>query len=173
MILYLVISSTLLSMIPFFYFEGHKITKHIITDNFNKCRNLNNIMKITSKGNRCKAISMTITIISKMLWLMFLQWLNNSIKKIDRKTSVLTYVFAGKKYKLIIKPKRGPSPILQISNEKFEDLTDEIMPYLGPKYNWHGDNFNPSFFGCKTLTFECSDGKSTIFKNEEICKLSV
>ena len=162
-----------MTLVPFFYFEGHKITKNMIMDNYNKCKKLNNVVKTTTKGNRIKALGMTFKIISKMLWLMFLQWLNNSIEKIDRKTSVLTYVYAGRKYKLLIRPKRGPSPILQVSNEKSEDLTDEIMPYLGPKYNWHGDSFNPKFFGCESLTFECANGKSEIFKNEEICKLPV
>ena len=170
---YLAISSILLTAIPFFYFEGHKITKNVIMDNYNKCQKLNTVVKTTTNGNRIKALKTTFQIISKMLWLMFLQWLNNSVEKVDRKTSVLTYVYAGKRYKLFIKPKRGPCPILQIIDENSEDVTEHVLPYMGPKYNWHGEKLSPKTLGYKTLTFECSNGKSLIFKNEEICEISV
>ena len=168
---YMIFASIFLFFTPFFYFNGHNICKNKIKQKYNKWKNLNSLISTTTGKGNCKAIYFSLKIIFKMVWIMFLQYINNSVKKIDRKTSELTYVIAGKKYKMIIKPKRGPCPILQVSNENLEDLTELVIPYMGPKYDWHGEDFSPLFFNCKNLTFECANGNSFIFKNEEICKL--
>lgn len=160
---------------PFFFFQGHIMVKNKIMDSYQKCKQLKTVVQtggVNRKGN-CKAMYITTKLICKMLWIMFLQYINSTMRKVDRKTSELTYVIAGRKYKLLVKPRRGPSPILQISNEKLEDITNEILPYMGPQYDWHGQKFTPKYFGCKSLTFECSDGNSQAFKEDTICSVVV
>jgi hypothetical protein len=165
----------LIPLTPFFYYQGHIMVKNTISDNYQKCKKLKTVVQVggaNKKGN-CKAMYITFRLICSMLWIMFLQHINTTIRKVNRKTSELTYVIAGRKYKLLIKPKRGPVPILQISNEKSEDVTNEVLPFMGPQYDWHGQKFTPCSFNCKVLTFECADGSSQSFKNEAICSVIV
>ena len=61
-------------------------------------------------------------------------------------------------YKFIVKPRRGPSPILQVINDNKQDVTTDVLPFLGPNYDWHGNKLDSSFFNTKCLTFEMADG---------------
>ena len=61
---------------------------------------------------------------------------------------------------MIVKPRRGPNPILQIINDTKEDVTNIVLPYLGPNFDWHGNKLDSSFFNSKVLTFEMADGST-------------
>ena len=92
--------------------------------------------------------------------------MNNSIIKLDKNTYILSYILHDNEYKMVIKIARGPSPILSIKNEDNKDLTDIILPYLGPKNDWHNNKFTPKFFNCKSLSFELSNGEIIKFHEE-------
>jgi hypothetical protein len=68
---------------------------------------------------------------------------------------------------MIIKPNRGPIPILSVINEYDSNITDEILPYLGPYNNWLNIKYTPNSFNYKLLKFELSSGEIKIFKNLE------
>jgi len=93
--------------------------------------------------------------------------MNSSVRHIDNKKSELTYVINGRIYKMIIIRKRGPSPILQISNNFEIDVTDQILPYMGPQYDWHGNKFTPEFFGYSSLTFELGNGTEYTYQTND------
>jgi hypothetical protein len=116
----------------------------------------------------CKLSYITTTTIAKFCYISFLQYMNSSIKKIGKNTYEITYIINGNLYKMIIVPKRGPSPILQISDENMNDVTDEIMAYLGPEFDWHGKKFSLEFFKKESLTFEFSDGTSKTFSLDNV-----
>jgi hypothetical protein len=59
---------------------------------------------------------------------------------------------------MIVNPQKGPAPITLIFDETDTIRTKQIMPYLGPSYDWHGSVLTPQFFGYKSLTFHTSDG---------------
>ena len=92
--------------------------------------------------------------------------MNNSVTKFNNKTYEVSYVINGKLYKMLVVPKRGPLPVLQISDESQNDVTDHILPYMGSRYDWYGENLNPKYFGYKSLTFELSDGNEYTFTND-------
>jgi hypothetical protein len=69
----------------------------------------------------------------------------------------------GKVYKMVVLPTRGPSPIIQIRNQDEKDITDDILPYFGPNYDWHRVSIIPQFFMCEKMTFELEDGTQKIF----------
>jgi hypothetical protein len=79
----------------------------------------------------------------------------------------LTYVINGRLYKMIVTPIRGPTPFMKISNDSEEDVTDIVLPYMGPRYDWHYREFTPSFFGYKSITFELSNGKKRTYEESE------
>jgi hypothetical protein len=116
---------------------------------------------------------MIVFVSTKMLTQSFyqslVQYLDNSVVKIDKNKYELTYIINGKLYKKIIMPERGPIPVISIINENGCDVTDQILPYMGPNNNFHNENFYPTFFGHKKLIFEMSNGDVKIFdENEKI-----
>jgi hypothetical protein len=78
----------------------------------------------------------------------------------------LIYFFNRKQYRMILKQKKGPNPILQISHNDI-DVTDDILPYFGPEMNWHHFIFNPLFWGYDHLVFQLSDGNEVVFNSTE------
>jgi len=97
-----------------------------------------------------------------------LQYLNNSIVQIDKKTYEVTYVIRGKTYKMLVKPKKGPRKVLLVSDEKQEDVSYIIFPYLGPEENFHGKKMTPKFFGKEELVFQLSSGVEKVFRENEM-----
>jgi hypothetical protein len=86
-------------------------------------------------------------------------------KKINNNLYEVSYKIESKRYKMLIEPSKGPAPVLQITNNLEDDVTDMVLSYMGPKYDWHSfyesnnTKFNPSdFFSYDWLSFELSDG---------------
>ena len=105
--------------------------------------------------------------IFQALYLSLIQYLNNSVKKLDKNTFLVEYIIKGKVYKMIVIPTKGPSSIIQIRNQDEKDITDHILPYFGPNYDWHRINIIPQFFTCERMTFELDDGAQKIFNELE------
>ena len=63
-------------------------------------------------------------------------------------------------YKMIVIPRRGPAPVLQvIDSDVQEDVSNEVMPYMGPRYDWHNSDISFSdVFNRKRLVFELANG---------------
>lgn len=135
----------------------HKIVQNELEMKYNKWKRLNSLVSTRNK-NKLTIIIISLKLICQAIWITFLQKVNKTIKKINRNKYELTYVIEGKIYKMIVTVSRGPSPVLQIINDKNDDVTSQIVPYLGPNYNWHNTKFTPESFGFETLTFELSDG---------------
>lgn len=111
----------------------------------------------------CKISYIGINTTCKFFYILLLQYMNNTVKKIDKNTYEITYIINGNTYKMIVVPKKGPSPILQICDHNLNDVTDEILPYLGPERNWHGNKIKLDFFNKESLTFELADGSTKTF----------
>ena len=69
--------------------------------------------------------------------------MNNSPKQYSKNKYEITYAINDKIYKIRSNFKKGPCPILKISNENNVDITYDILPYLGPNYDWHNNKFYP------------------------------
>ena len=105
----------------------------------------------------------SIKMILQVLYISLLQYLNNTVVKLDKNTFQITYVIKGKIYKMILIPNRYPTKILDIRDEYDNDLTEDILSYYGPNYDWHNISFIPQFFNCKQLIFQLDDGTEKIF----------
>ena len=138
---------------------------------YNKWTKINNMVSIKYK-NQIFIIWFSIKLIVQALYINLIQYLNKSLIMIDKNTYELTYVINGTTYKNIIKIKRGPKPILQIIDELSEDITEKILPYLGPSYDFGGSKLTPKHFKYKTLTFEMSDGNEKIFNENDIIEFN-
>jgi hypothetical protein len=90
-----------------------------------------------------------------------------SIHKLDKNLYELTYTIREKTYKMLLRPKRGPNPVLQV-NKDGKDITHHVLPYLGPEYNYHGSDLTPIDLGHDSLTFELNDGTAHTFTQDQV-----
>lgn len=162
---YTIIPVLCLVATSFVYSDSYLYMKEDLVTKYNKWRNLN--MEIASRErNNVKVLLISTKLILNTFYIAFLQYINTSIRKLDRKTYEVSYVIEGKLYKMIVIPKRGPAPVLQIFDENYNDITQYVLPYMGPQYDWHGKKFTPLFFGHNCLTFELGDGTEYTYMND-------
>ena len=158
----------------FIWIDGPTIVKETCKDKISKFKQLNNVISNQSKNknkNKNKIIIQSLIIVFKVLKVSIIQKMYNNVSLLNKNTYIIQYVIAGKLYKNVIIPYRGPCPILQISNENDDDLTDIIMPYSGNCYDFQ--MLKPSFFSCEKLIFQLNSGDEIIFEKNEIIKIKL
>ena len=103
--------------------------------NIKKLNGYANSLGVSKKELIVKAIKLCLSI----MYYTIHQFLNRSLVKIGPNSYVLTYTVNGRIYKQHIRPKLGPYPVIQVINDKDEDVTNEVRPFMGPKFNWNND----------------------------------
>jgi hypothetical protein len=117
------------------------------------------------------SLFVTCKTVTQIYWFEFTQWLNNSVRRIDRNHSIVTYSLSGKLYSFVVRTKRGPTDILVIFDENNNDITDRIMPFYEPNHDWHKKDFTPAFWNLKQLIFELSTGEQKVFNTNDVIEL--
>lgn len=146
----------------FVRFGWHLVIKEAVCDKYRRWQKLNGLVSSTQKTNLMIAW-ISLQLIWNTMYISFLQYMNTTVRQIGKNVFEVKYVINGKIYKMIVSPTRGPAKVLQVSNENKEDITNLVVPYMGPKYDWHGQTFKPEFFGCKSLVFELYDGSEHVY----------
>jgi len=106
---------------------------------------------------------LTFKLIFHLLYINMLQYLNKSVVKVTKNKYIIEYVINGQNYKLFVfldKTQR----VLQIIDSNDNDVTDNVVPFLGPNYKLHNQKIYPYLLGYKTLTFELTDGTEIYFE---------
>jgi hypothetical protein len=130
-------------------------------------RPIKKVTKITEEVFvKSKVVFKICSILSKTLFSYFylrtFQYFNSSVKQLDKNLFEVQYIVKGKLYKMLVKPNKGPCPVLQIVDQNLEDVTDIILPYFGPSYNWkHAQEIDLKHLNVTSLTFEFSDGTNS------------
>ena len=106
-------------------------------------------------------------IVVKVLWMYIVQYLNSTVLLAEKNKYIITYVIKGKIYKMIVSPNRGPPKVLFIYDEKREDVSHLVFPYIGLEETVNSVLFTPKFFNRKELVFELSIGGEKIFRENE------
>ena len=166
MFFYIATTITLFSIPILIKIDACKIIYETIKYKYSKWKNLNKLVSV-KHNNKCAIIAVSICMIFKYLYLSFIQYLNNSVKKIGKNMYEVSYVINGKLYKMVVSPTRGPAEILQIIDHNQNDVTDNILCYIGPRYDWHNTKFTPNFFNCEFLIFQMSNGNEIIIKRDD------
>lgn len=165
MFTYIALVFGLLLMAFMYRLESHLIMKKAVTIRYNRWKNLNQLVA-TTESSKMRIFIISMQMILQTLYIAFLQYMNTTVRKLDRKTYEVSYVIDGKLYRMVVRPTRGPAPVLQISNDKQNDVTDQVLPYMGPQYDWHHTHISPEFFGHKSLTFELMDGTEHTYEGD-------
>jgi hypothetical protein len=147
------------------FFYNFEENLNFINIKYDKWKSLNQ-MVATKHKSKAIIILVSIQLILQSFWLQFLQYINNTIVKIDNNRFELTYFLNGKTYKMIIKPDRGPCPISLILDENQQNITERILMYYGPNYNWNHHKFTPYFFNCKKLYIQFINEDKIVEYNE-------
>jgi hypothetical protein len=155
-----------LSIAVFIHMGGPLIVWLDVKDKYRRFRKLNKLVATQYKPC-CMIFWVSIQILCKSLWLSFMQWANNSVQKADRQRYEVSYIINGRLYKMIVKPVRGPAPILLAVDENQEDITSKLVPYLGPQRDFHGFKLTPQFLGYQEISAELSTGETVTFGETE------
>ena len=141
-----------------------------IVEKYDRFNNLYNIVSLRY-NNRCVILYHTISIIYKSTKISLLNSIflkNNNVKKIERNLWEISYEINGKKYKMIVRPNRGPSNIRKIYDNDNNDITEYISEYLGPNNDFHkSEILTPEFFNLKSINIEKDNGTTEKFINNE------
>ena len=109
---------------------------------------------------------MSVYMVLKFVYLQILQYLTNTVAKIDKNNYEVTYIINGKMYKMVVKPERGPLNYTKILNDKDENIIDEFSQYYGPHYK-NQVKLMPSFFKTKSLRLVFYDETEKVFEEDE------
>lgn len=129
-------------------------------------QDLNTLVRTTKKSN-IRSFLISCKMVGQLFWTNILHALNNSIEYPDKHRFVLTYVADGRIYKMVSARRKGPPLVLLVLDENGDDVSDRVIPFLGPERNWHKNSFTPEFWGKKKLVFELSDGRAETFEEKD------
>jgi hypothetical protein len=153
----------------------YKLT-FLVKEKYYRFKELNSIVSINQK-NKIKSLYISILMIFEMFRVSFIQYLIKSIECRDKKNIILSYSLKGHLYKMILVPKKGPSSISIITDENNIDVTNEILPFLGPQEDWHNHIFTPKYWNKKSLRFQINKldnlDNCLIFTQDQIIDLNL
>lgn len=101
--------------------------------------------------------------IVKYGYLLLLQKLYQTVRPISRHTYEISYVLHDKTYRFRTKVQRGPSRVVQVTDETGDDITEEIRSYMGPNEDFHGQSIRTCDIGCELISMEMRNGDTIVF----------
>jgi hypothetical protein len=173
--LYTIITNFLLftPVLAFVHYRGIDFIVDLFCNIKEKYHKFKSLKQLADKNNvnYRQLIKTSIYTIYSVIYYVIIQKLNKSVKKIDKHTYEITYSIGGKIYKFNTGCKKGMGSVLQIIDDNNNDVTEKIEPYFGPMENFHKNDYSPSTFECKTLTFNYSDGSTKTFNEHETIEI--
>ena len=161
----------------YFWFNG---TFSTLYENVLQVKNKINGMKVIIKRNPINGkerninfktllnmVKFALVLTGKILYLRFYQFLNNTVEQINRNKFIFKYSINGKMFKIPVTIKRGPCPIIYVHNENNIDVTDDLLQFAGPAYDFHKQELTPLFFNSKTLYIEFANGTFSQFDENQ------
>ena len=88
------------------------------------------------------------------------------ISKVSTGKIDIEYPYCGRNYIFRTQIKRGPRKFLveKVTDEANNDITENIISYLGPNEDWHGHTYSVQDFGCSFMDFKLTDDRILHFE---------
>ena len=97
-----------------------------------------------------------------------LSYFDNRVIQKSKKVYEVTYYIEGQKYKLPIKVRRGPSKIIDASNENQECILLELKEYSSPNGSLNNSLVTPKYLGYQKVIITTMNGDKTFEENEPV-----
>ena len=110
-------------------------------------------------------------ILLKYAYMIVLQKLYQTVRPICRQTYEITYVLHDKTFRFRTKVRRGPSRVIQATDESGEDVTEDLRSYMGPNEDFHGQLLRTCDIGCELLSIEMRNGDTIVFGPLDVLRL--
>lgn len=151
----------------------------LVYEKYKNIQTLNKLLNKSNKKNNCmvkinniaKVFRVGFGILFQIYWMKIIQWSNKTIEHIDKKRAIINYVLNGRQYKMVVRDRKGPHDVLLIHDEESNDITDVVLPYLGPNDDWHKTLFTPSFWDKNKISFELTSGETKTFDKNEVINI--
>ncbi len=112
-------------------------------------------------------------IFKKMLQLYFSIWKSKQMTiTSNSKCYEIDYEYDNIPYKLRFEKKRGPCKLISAFNQHNEDITSNILKYMGPSHNFYNIPTTPLFLGYTKIKVILHGGIEKEFVDNDIIKLT-
>lgn len=154
-----------------FMTQVHNTVMYNVALKYQKIKSLKSLVASQHK-NILKILWVTFCIICQTFYISLCQYFNQSVRRLDKNTYEISYTINGLLYRMVVKPKRGPKCIIEAVDEFDNDITNELLSYLGPMENFHGGNhITPGFFKKAKVILSLTNGKEITFEGDDIITL--
>lgn len=89
------------------------------------------------------------------------------LEQFNKKYLKVPYEHHGKKYYYLFKSKNNSQPIKYIKDNNNNDITDTLLPYLGPHLDCHGACICPKDFGYSSIKIETMFDQTFLFEEDQ------
>jgi hypothetical protein len=149
----------------------HNTIMYNIKMKYRKIKSLKRLVESQHK-NILKIMWVTFCIILKTFYISICQYLNRSVSRLDKNTYEVSYSINGILYKMIVKPRRGPKCIIEAVDEHDNDITPELLAYMGPMENFHGGTeITPTFLNKQKITLNLTNGNEITFEGDQVINM--
>ena len=147
--------------------DAFRIVGNSCSHGYSQWKKVNKLVE-TREKNGVKIALKSMKIMLDTLYLSLIQYLNSSVRRIDRKKYEISYTIEGRTYRYVARASRGPQPVDIVLDETGNDVTEAVLQYLGPRRDWHGDRLTPASFGANALVFYLQEGEQITFQCDEV-----
>jgi hypothetical protein len=104
----------------------------------------------------------------KFIHYQLIQYLYSTVSHLGHGNLEITYILHSKIYKIKTKIKKGPNKIVSIRNRNYENVTENVLMYMGPNEDFHGQDVTPSDLGFDGLYFIFRNKHGKYFSSNQI-----
>ena len=101
--------------------------------------------------------------IYKVSCMMLFQYLNKSVKRIDKNKYEVSFYIDDNMYKIILNKKMGPKAgINSVVTSDGKDITKEIKPYYGPGCDWCSNVYEHKYCGYNNFVIKYNNNNQEL-----------
>jgi hypothetical protein len=117
----------------------------------------------------CKIIKLNgINICLKWTHQLIANQIAKRLVEVHHKYYIIHYPYGVTWYKILIPRNRNPVLIETVYDSNGTDVTEDILQYMGPSHNFHGQRIRPIDMGYSSLKFVFTLDNDKYFNEEDI-----
>lgn len=94
-------------------------------------------------------------------------YISQKMVHVQKDRIIIHFPYGVHWYKLSFPRKRGPFQMRMITDDTDTDVSQDVLSYMGPCYNFYGIPTAPHDLGYSSLTFSDFIGNTKVFKENE------